>query len=321
MAAKEEYKCDICEKTFRDRFNLQRHKTSKICKILDREDLSEEKKKNPHGCRFCGRTFATRLSMQRHIRKSCKIAPRDGDTRGMDRLYDHVLQKQEEKLQEQEKKMQAMAAQIEELKAGGKPAVAIGGGANVAGDMKTTTIMGNGNAVDQSIKNITINIFGSEKTDHISHKDVLGLIQKLPPFGDDLSEAGKRLILSMAMKIFSDDKHPENITCYLPNKKGKEVMVHGASGWEVVPASLSLSPMASRSVDELFAKQPWPGQNGIDADAKMERPTQVLGYIKRHEGTLIESASAPSSELRAIPIRNKDLLTKALTKLPKAGDE
>lgn len=78
--------------------------------------------------------------------------------------------------------------------------------------------------------------------------------------------------------------------------------------------------MASKSVDELFAKQPWPGMHGISSDQQLEVPTKILGYIKKHEGDIVNSISAPSSDLRAIPIRNKEILERVLSRLPKAGE-
>ena len=194
------------------------------------------------------------------------------------------------------------------------------------GIVRNAVVQTNHGVVDLSTKtfkqNITINFFGSENTSHITQKDVLGLFRSLGPVGAsaDLSKAGERLILSMAMMIYSDEMHPENITCYLPSKKGKEALVHAQRGWEVMPVSLTLSPMAVRSVDELFKKQPWPGIDGIAADANLDAPTKILTYIKDNEGTIIGNASAPSSELRAIPIRNRDLLDRVLQKLPGAGD-
>jgi hypothetical protein len=179
--------------------------------------------------------------------------------------------------------------------------------------------------IDQSSgKTITntfnINVFEAESTAHITPKDICGLLQKLGPLGENLRKSAERLILSTAMMIFSDERHPENITCYLPNKKGKDALIHGERGWEVMPVSLTLSPMASKSVDTLFKKQPWPGLNGVPADLDLDEPTRILRYIADNEPDLVGDAASPSSELRAIPIRNREILEKVLARLPKAGD-
>lgn len=319
--------CDKCGKVFSLPSRLKVHLARKTpCSpILD--ILPDEKKDSQHACKFCGRLFASYDSMRRHIRQVCKIAPRNGDTSGMEMLYEHILKKQEAKHKgeieslrlEMDEKFRTMA---------GKD-VASTSDTIESKEIKNVSVHANKGVINQNTKitkvtnknKITINFFGSEKTDHITPKNVLAMVKKLGPLGSDLSKASDRLILSMAMMIFSDEKHPENITCYLPNKKGKEALVHDESGWSVSPISLTLSPMASRSVDELFKKQPWPGQGGIELDEKLDIPTQVLGYIKQHEGDLVDSASGPGSELRAIPIRNKEILERVLAGLPKAGDE
>ena len=249
----------------------------------------------------------------------------------MDILYDHVLKRQldqERRQREEETKthkteIEALREDIKALQAGNP----MTGSTLAAGEVKTASIVAGKNAiVDQSTKNIkntiNINFFGCEKTDHITPRDVLGLFRGIGPLGAgaDLGKAGEKIILSMAMMIYSDQKHPENITCYLPSKKGKEALVHAEGGWEVMPVSLTLSPMASRSVDELFRKQPWAGLDGIAADANLDEPTKILSYIAKNEGELVGDASAPASDFRAIPIRNREILEKVLAKLPRMGD-
>lgn len=255
MSERKGIDCDKCGRNFRDTYKLKRHRERKTpcVPIVNPEDIPEEKKGNPK-CKFCGRAFSTRHTLTQHMRKTCKIVPRDGDTSGMDKLYEHVLKRQEE-----------MAKQIEELKAANKqlttqavPAPAAVAPATVEHKNALATA-GRDAIIDQSTKNVTINIFGAENTSHITQKDVLGLFRGLGPLAQaqDLRKASDRIILSMAAQalIYSDEKHPAqaHITCYLPSKKGKEALVHAEGGWEVMPVSLTLSPMAAKSVDELCA--------------------------------------------------------------------
>lgn len=332
------FKCGRCGTGFSQSRDLQRHqdrKTSCI-PILDLDDLPEEKRKDPI-CRFCGRAFSTSGSLLRHIKQSCKIAPRNGDTSGMDKLYEHVVKKQEERhqkeMKEMREEMESLRTEVKAMKEGEFAETEIEEKTPAVGPTAAHRGVGIGinngvNLIDQSKKinktinktTININIFGSENTSHITQRDVLGLIRKLHPIGEALDKASERLILSMAMMIYSDERKTENITCYLPSKKGKDALVHGEKGWEVMPVCLTLSPMAARSVDELFKKQPWPGLDGIDAGANLEEPTRLLNYIAKNEGELVGNAAAPSSEFRAIPIRNRDLLQRYLLKLPVAGD-
>jgi hypothetical protein len=334
------FKCDKCGAAFPKNQKLQRHLARKTpcVPIVDIEDLPDEKKQNPHKCKFCGRTFGSASSLSRHTKQACKIAPRNGDTSGMEKLYEHVLRKQEERhkkeMAELEKRLLAV---IEDRGDPSQPrkgktqpdekAVDIGKAVvEVHDESKHAQVLAKVAHVDQStgkiVKNtINVNVFGGESTAHITSVDVLGLLRGLGPLGEDLCKPSERLILSMAMLIYSDERHPENITCYLPNKKGRDALIHGESGWEVMPVSLTLSPMASKSVDELFKKQPWPGIGGIDPLLNLDEPTRILSYIAKHEGDLVGGAASPSSELRAIPIRNRDILEKVLAKLPKAGDQ
>jgi hypothetical protein len=167
--------------------------------------------------------------------------------------------------------------------------------------------------IDNSQHHININLFGQEDTSHITRGDIWRIFNALGPIGADLRRASEQAILRAAMLIYSDEQHPENITCYIPNKKGKEAMVHDEKGWAMQPINLVLSPMAAKSVDALFKKQPLPGVDGIDEGANIDVCTKILRHIADHEGDL---TSEPSAELRAIPIRNKGLLERVLAKLP-----
>ena len=283
----EEIKCDKCGKKFSKRAWLKRHAARKTpCNsILEVDELPEEKKKLPHKCRFCGRVMTTSANLIRHVRQSCKIAPRNGDTSGMDKLYDHVVKKQEEK---HKAELQAVLQAVETLRTEMKTMKDSSPSSTVPAlvehkEVKNAIAIAKHAVIDQSTKNInktnvTINIFGAENTSHITQRDVLGIFRSLGPIAgsQDLAKVSDRVILSMAMMIYSDEKHPENITCYLPSKKGKEALVHSEAGWEVMPVSLTLSPMASRSVDELFKKQPWAGLDGIAADANLDEPSKIL---------------------------------------------
>src|ERR1700678_2466562 len=97
--AKTSLTCPKCNAKLSCRQSLRSHLARKtLCvPVVEPEDLSEEKQKMPFKCKFCGRAYSTNPSMIRHIRTACKIAPRNGDTSGMEILYQHVTKKQEEK--------------------------------------------------------------------------------------------------------------------------------------------------------------------------------------------------------------------------------
>jgi hypothetical protein len=236
----------------------------------------------------------------------------------MEKLYIHTLEKQKREIETLKADVEALKAESKAASLPGPPIAA------TVTEHKHVNVVARHASVDQStgktVTNISINVFEGENTAHITPKDIWGLLQKLGPLGENLRKSAERLILSTAMMIFSDERHPENITCYLPNKKGKDALIHGERGWEVMPVSLTLSPMASKSVDTLFKKQPWPGLNGVPADLNLDEPTRILRYIADNEPDLVGDAASPSSELRAIPIRNREILEKVLARLPRAGD-
>ena len=334
--------CEKCGAKFPKNQGLNKHKQRKTpCSlILELEDLPDDKKELPHKCKFCGRAYSRHDSLMRHMKKSCKIVPRNGDTSGMEKLYEHVERKQEEKharkMREIEEMMEARIQRLLiELKPGEGGAetkdVVIADGSqmisHMAGPLASLAGTSNKNAlvnvnkgmIDQSTKTININVFGSENTSHITHADILKILQGVGPLGADLRPAAEKVILQTAMLIHSDEKHPENITCYIPNQKGKSIMIHGKNGWEMIPGSLALSPMAHKGVDVLFEKQPYAGENGAPED--IADITRLMKYVKDNEGSLVGDAAKPGSEFRIIGIRNKSILEGLLPKLPAVGDK
>ena len=510
------YKCSQCGITFDNKSNYNRHQARKTpcAPILDKEDLPDDKQDNANRCRFCGRVFARRTTLLKHMKKVCKIAPRDGDTTGMDKLYEHTLRKQENRHKAEMATLEARQAALEAaMKASGiavaaarNAAIAEAGAAardtsqvgsaaaqgpgtedsssddeedaadaenasddesdtedaadgathdtsmvgaaaahvtsaaseaaardasaaseaaardaylataaaardaaaaaiarltpeariaahvasiaradklareialtdppkftgptaepyiplvgeeaekarlasergmaSVLGFRKTvppapaTAVGGTNNgvavavagdgaavAVDASTGKTTVNIsvFGKEQLDRITKPmvfDILRSLGSIGPSGENAKIICEKAILKTAMLIFSDPKHPENITCFIPNKKGDNAMVHGESGWELQPVGLTVSPMAFQAVEILFKHQPWPWPNTPPHDYKwiMEECGRIMTYMQKHEGELVNEP--PRGEMRAILIRNKDLLSQVLKKLPMAG--
>ena len=166
---------------------------------------------------------------------------------------------------------------------------------------------------------MNINIFGRENIDRVTKPQVFDILRGLGPVGDNVKAIAEKAIIQAAMLIFSDPAHPEDLTCYLPNKKGDNALVHGETGWEVQPVGLVLSPMAAQSIETLFKHQPAPDESTPANDVKwmMEECGRIMRYIADHEGTITNEP--PRGEMRGILIRNKDLLQQVLAKLPLAG--
>lgn len=293
--------CVRCERVFRYPRDLRQHQARKTpCDpILDRENLPPETRSDPEinqrTCKFCGRVLGSYANMCRHVRQSCRIAPteRNGDS-GMELLYKHTTCRQQARIE-------ALEAQVANLTA--NVGAAAGGVAVVAGDNAQI-------AIDNSKKQVVINIHGREDISHIGAPQVRALLDESIKSGDAEDGAATALI-SAAMLIFSDPEHPENLTCFLPNKKTDDVLVHverdGDTRWETKPSRTVLSPMAATSLDVIFDNQP--------SDENYAPIMRSLADNETHH--------AKGKELRAVLVSNKSKLKHHMTgagkKLPRAG--
>jgi len=241
-------------------------------------------------CRFCGRVFSAYDSMRRHVRQNCKIAPNaKNGVEGMEKLYEHTLLKQ---VAEQASKIDRLEAQNTEILTLLRRQEAAGSSTLQAGEL---AIQGDHAQVDNS-KKVVVNFFGQERIDHVTLEKIKAILDeslRVPA----LPAAADTAVLRTAMLVYSDPSRPENLTCYLPNKKTGEALVHTEAGWEVQPTTLVLPPMAQKSVDTLFDKQPYE-----DADAYVP----LLKELQQNEARY-----AAGEELRPILVRNKDLLARA----------
>ena len=293
--------CPKCNKVFRYPKYLRQHEKRKTpCSpILEHENPGDNLREDPElekrKCRFCNRLFASRDSMLRHIRTACKIAPnkKNGD-KGMELLYEHTLRKQQAEIDELKAQNAEMLGMMKQL---------------LAGQQGSNNVQGNNNLIDSQIhqtNTFNISVFGHESLEHVSPavmKRILDESRKLP----ELALAAETAMLKTAMLIYSDPDHPENLTCYLPNKKGDETLVHTDAGWEVRPTRLVLPPIAQTSKDEIFQNQPY-----VNVDDYGPLLIELRDNEKRYTG---------GQALRPILVRNKDLLRRALETLPVAGDE
>ena len=227
----------------------------------------------------------------------------------MEKLYEHTLKKQLADQAQQMATMQAtalrqtdaMAAltlQVQALLAAKTQDAAPAQAAvpTVVNNTQVTTIV---NAPVQ----ITINVFGGEKIAHIGQPQVRALLDAILQSSQSPLDAATQALIRAATLIYSDPDHPENLTCYIPNKKRDEVMVHGSTGWEIQSGKVVLPPMATRSCDMLFNKQPF-------EDAA--RYGDLMKALRDNEEALTQGKA-----ISAVLIRNKALLEAALGALPR----
>lgn len=308
------HKCQRCDRVFRDAYNLSRHQAriTPCALILEPKDVQAaygpdllrdpdlDKKK----CRFCGRVFSSYTSMRRHVRSTCKIAPnaKNGGA-GMEVLYEHTFRKQAAEIVELKAQNAEMMRMMHEMR--GMVLAGRGSGQQVG----EVAIQGDANqvAVDNRSQ-VIVNVFGQEGLNHVTAARIKSILNESMR-ASALPTAANAAVLKTAMLVYSDPDHPENLTAYLPNKKTNDVLVHasrdGATGWEIQPASLVLPPMAQKSVDTLFNRQPYEDAEDYGPLMK-ELVANEKSYVAGHE-------------LRPILVRNKDLLARALESLPVAG--
>ena len=314
--------CASCGRTFQLPCRLRAHLRRKTpcALILDVADLPKEAREDPDlakkQCRFCGRTYASYTSMRRHVRTSCKIAPtkKNGDA-GMELLYAHTVRRQEARIAALEAQNARMEAQNAEMLSLMKQLVPRGGGgaAVQAGEVGVVVDVAEAGVaevvVDNSRKVVNINVFGAETLGHITPELIRGILDEALSSGalakgtPELAAAARATVVRTALAVYSDPERPENITCYLPNKKTGDTMVHLEEGWEVKPAGLVLPPMAQKSIGVLFDKQPYEG-------------AEAYGVLMR-EVSDREARIGAGGALRPVLVRNKALLGK----LGKLGEQ
>jgi len=262
--------CETCGKEFTRPYWLRKHKERKTpCAPIAREaDLGEEDQKKQYGCVYCHRRFTTYTSMRRHVRTTCKIAPneRNGEE-GMEKLYDHIAAQQRVN-EQQQAKIEELSNLVKTMMAGGAPTSVVAGDGAIVSNVVANQIQTQNNIrnhVTNEVRqenHIHVNIFGQERAgtaDHITAPQIYRLLMNAKGSADP----GIQALLDTALVVFSDPEKPENITCYLPNKKTSDALVHEQSGWQIKPIETVLSPMVQRSLDVLFRKQPYGHEPGL----------------------------------------------------------
>ena len=256
--------CTLCKKVFQAPSRLKRHQARKTpcAPIVAIHELPIAEQAKPHPCKFCGHRFTLPQGVSQHIRNSCKIA---GSEEGMEKLYEHTLKRQladqQAKTSSLETQMATMQAQMQAMALAPAPQRV----PQQVNNTQMTTI------VNAPVQVITINAFGGEQLKHIGTPQIKALLDATLQSSQSPLDAATQALIRAATLIYSDPEHPENLTCYIPNKKRDEVMIHGTTGWEIQSGQVALPPMATRSCDVLFDKQPVEDEAAIVV-APLHRP-------------------------------------------------
>ncbi len=304
-APKDGRTCERCRRTFRDPSTLKRHQQNKrpCAPVVDTPGEAAV------ACHYCGRSYSKDWNLRRHLR-ICPIAARG--ERGIDDLYAHV----QERTRRANEREEAAAQEVEDLRAElAKTRQELASHRNEGGlRIDSASVV---NVTDSRVYNVTVNVFGREDTRHITTASVRDILFRC---GGAVAEGGAaaldpagpmaQALLQMALMIYSDPDRPENITCFVPNKRDGNVLIHGSQGWEIVPVPLVLPPMARSSLDLLFEKQPLEGD-----EEDLGRCGAALQALRKNEERLVSEGA----NLRTILVRNMDLLSRVLSQLPVAG--
>ena len=191
-----------------------------------------------------------------------------------------------------------------------------------SGNVAGVAIAGNNNqVVNVQDNSVHINVFTQERTDFVDYAAVKKIMDEALPHKADPATAAIHALTQAAMLIYSNPEHPENITCFLPNKKAKDALVHvvrpeGGTTWEVQPVIVTLPPMVQKSLGVLFDHQPmpeFPGCEGMRSHKDFEEIYKELCHN--------EDRYARGEEIRPVLVRNKSLLKELLRRLPLAGEK
>ena len=305
--------------------------------IVEQAELPEAEQQKPHMCKFCGHRFSTAQGLSRHRKNHCTVVRskagmdmlyehtrRKQQARGEALLpANSSYQVRKEYLEDLERQMSSLsvaqkATLVEGMNAHrgctpsnallappltfpgacsaemyAQPLGALAAAARSAGGNQN--IVGSGIQLNQQIQ---INVFGEEMTPHIGRGRVKEMLDGILRTASNPGHAALQALIETALLIYSDPDHPENITCYLPDKERGEALVHVGGEWAVRPCELVLPPMVSRSLDTLVEKQPFD-------DA--ERYGDLMKALIANEQSYKEG-----HKLKTVLVRNRALLEAAL---------
>ena len=304
--------CGKCKKTFKSLSWLKRHEQRKTPCAPTIEPRPAHNQDTPkHRCKHCNRDYATHRSLNEHIRLACKVAARnttiaDDTTPGtgatpqpdvksttdilLAKLIDVLAMLQPGMLQPATAHLNAAAisATVE--------SVAVANTTQAAGENGLIKCDYASIATD---KRITFNIFGKESLTHATDARIKTILDDSLSSTASIPAAAQMAVTKTAMLIYSDPDHPENLTCYLPNKKTNDALVHTAQGWEIQPISIVIATIGQVTIDHIFAKQP---------HENADHYTLIMKELQKNEQAYITD-----SLIRPILVRNRSLLGDAPT--------
>ena len=189
--------------------------TQKDPKMTQNEPMNLSLKDNKFQCQYCGNEFSTKAHMRRHELHRCK-------KRTQLSLY--------EKLQRSEKEKKKLYKKIEKLMEKGA--------SNVSQRINSDNINQNINNTqnNQTSNNITLNCYGSEDLSHITGSVL-----------DKLINGPGTMISKLTELIHFNDKKPENMNMYIPNRRANFIKTYVEDEWKLENKKEKLNDILKRN--------------------------------------------------------------------------
>jgi len=237
------------------------------------------------------------------MEKNCKLATLKNDQDGLESICKLLVDKNVKRLAEKSLKLSNKGTSVSQ------------------------TIIFNTNIINNQV--ININLFGEEDTkllnaltlrkivDSVRREYPMMMIadgERVPFDHMDVIKGSLHVLMESAMIIYSNPEHPENITCYIPNKINDMAMVHAENGWELISQDLVLPKMANVTLSAILDSQPTIYEDGCrdligvnDYEPAMKAVRDVVNNFNK---------TGSMTGFKKILVKNRELLDQILGTLP-----
>ena len=237
-----DYKCKICNVSFKSNKYLQQHLKCK----RHAEQITTQSTNSKYQCKVCGKKYSIRQSLHAH-KKLCVVGtlvatlPSPNETTSIQDIQ-HQKQIEEMKLAF-DKERQEMKKEFEESMTEKINKILEKHAGSTTNNHNNTNNTNTNNIETQNIT-ININAFGNENTDYIDDKAILACIGRI-----------YNSIPSLLEKIHFDPKHPENHNIKITNKKLPYASVMGNNQkWKTVDRKDAIEKMVLNGYNMLDEK-------------------------------------------------------------------
>ena len=319
-----EYKCDTCNKIYKNKFDFTRHlnrkkpckltdsygskmtqnfysvkdkKSSIITQVINNAKINDSFIEKKHECPYCKTIYSKNSNLNRHIR-SCKIKEKESNEE-KEQIFKNLLKE----MKEQKTELNLIRVQNDTILQENlllKNAIKK---INTKKNINNGTINSNSNNINnKTIDNSnTINIqlvaYGKEDYDKLTEKEYKIIINK-----------GFKSVQEMVKSLHFNKNRPENHNIYISNIRDNYVMIYEGNKWELRNRKETIEELyiAKKDIlvekfDEMLNKLP---EYAID---KFERFINDEQEDKIKEGIL--------EELKLILYNNKNIPLKTKEKL------